>query len=110
MYLNVQKMVALEFIQVFQVVIGQVQAGGACHSPNPFELTLIVALMGGIGVFSVASGIAIVSMANTIVALLISGASIGAVVAAVSGNAAATGGSLELITQMVLTIKGILGC
>jgi hypothetical protein len=110
MYLNVPKIVALEFIQVFQVVIGQVQAGGVCHSPNPFELTLIVALIGGIGVFSVGSGIAIVSMANTIVALLISGASIGAVVAAVSGNAAATGGSLEVITQMVLTIKGILGC
>ena len=101
---------SLEFIQLFQGVIGQVQAGGACHSPNPFEIALIIALIGGIGVFSVASGIAIVSIANTIVALLISGASIGAVVAAVSGNAAAASGSLEVITQMVLMIKGILGC
>lgn len=101
---------SLEFIQLFQVVIGQVQSGSACHSPNPFELTLIISLIGGIGVFSVASGLAIVSMANTIVALLISGASISAVVAAVSGNAVATGGSLEIVTQMVLMIKGILGC
>jgi hypothetical protein len=103
-------MESLELIQLSQLVIGQVQIGAACHAPNAFELTLIVALMGGIGVFSIASGIAITSMASTIVGLLLSGASVSAIVAAISGNAAATGGSLELITHMVFMIKAILGC
>lgn len=103
-------MQSLELIQLSQIVIGQVYAGAACHAPNPFELTLLVALIGAVGVFSVGSGIAIVSMASTIATLLVSGASISAVVAAISGNATATGVSLEVITQMVLIIKGILGC
>jgi hypothetical protein len=91
------------------LLLGSV-VGDACQAPNPIELALIIALISGIGVFSIASGLAIVSVVNTIVALLLSGASVGAIVAAISGDAVVTSGSLEVITQMVIMIKGILGC
>jgi|GEM_PF-6543035 len=63
----------------------------ACHDPNPFEWTLIISLASAVSIFSVLSGAALVTMLTTIVSMILAGASISAILAAIAGDATGTG-------------------
>lgn len=82
----------------------------ACHNPNPFEWTLIISLVSAVSVFSVLSGAALVTMSTTIVSMILAGASISAILAVIAGDATVTGGLMELISILIISIKSILGC
>jgi len=92
------------------ILIQPYLAGLVCHNPNPLQFLLIVALVGGCVVFSGAGAVAIASIATTMIGLIITGASVATIAAAVTGDVAVAGGSLEIIGGMVYAIKGILGC
>lgn len=82
----------------------------ACHNPNPFEWTLIISLVSAVSVFSVLSGAALVTMSTTRVSMILAGASISAILAVIAGDATVTGGLMELISILIISIKSILGC
>ena len=86
------------------------QVGGACTAHNPFEWVAIIALISGAGIFSISTGVAGVAIATTMVDMISTGASAPAIATAVSGHAIAGTGSIEVLTSILLSIKGILGC
>ncbi len=92
------------------ILIQPYLAEAICPNPNPLQFLLIVALVGGCVVFSGAGAVAIASISTTIIGLIIGGASVATIAAAVTGDVAVAGGSLEIIAGMVYAIKGILGC
>lgn len=84
-----------------------------CHSPNPLEWTIIIAIVGAISVGSGIAATGIVSIASTVITMLIAGASIetiSAAVAAMLNTIGATTASLELVAVLVNGVKNILGC
>lgn len=88
------------FIQVF-------------HSPNPLEWTIIIATIGAILVGSGIAATGIVSTASIVITMLIAGASMPAISAAIAGmfnTITATTASLELVAVLVNAVKVILGC
>lgn len=68
----VEKMFSIALTQLFQT-LGQVQEATSCHEPNPFEFALIIALIAGVGVCSVAGGFAIIGIAGSVVKLIVAG-------------------------------------
>ncbi|MCC5650716.1 hypothetical protein LC609_12905 [Nostoc sp. XA013] len=84
-----------------------------CHSPNPLEWTIIIAIVGAISVGSGIAATGIVSIASTVITMLIAGASMEAISAAVGAmlnTIGATTASLELVAMLVNGVKNILGC
>ena len=92
------------------VLIQPYLAGLMCHNPNPLEWALIIALVGGCAVFSGAGVVATVSIATTIVTLIIAGEPIAAIAAAITSNIAVALASIEGVAQVVYAIKEVLGC
>ncbi|MEH2413419.1 hypothetical protein [Nostoc sp.] len=85
----------------------------ACHSSNPLEWTIVIFIVGGISVGSGIAATGIVFIASTVITILIAGASIEAISAAVAAmvnTITATTASLELVTVLVNGVKSILGC
>ncbi|MBD2244843.1 hypothetical protein [Nostoc sp. FACHB-888] len=84
-----------------------------CHSPNPLEWTIIIAIVGAISVGSGIAATGIVSIASTVITMLIAGASMEAISAAVGAmlnTIGAATASLELVAVLVNGVKNILGC
>ena len=86
------------------------QAGNVCTVNDPFEWVALIALISGAGIFSISTGVAGVAIATTIIDMISTGASAPAIASAVSGQAIAGTGSAEILTSIVVSIKGILGC
>ena len=82
----------------------------ACHNPNPFEFALIISLVGAVSIFSVLSGAALVTMSTTIVSMILAGASTGAILAIIVGDATGTETLMGLIFTLIVGIKSIMGC
>ncbi len=85
----------------------------ACHSPNPLEWTIIIAIVGAISVGSGIAATGIVSIASIVITMLIAGASMEAISAAVGAmfsTIGATTASFELVAMLVNGVKNILGC
>ncbi|MEH2074976.1 MAG: hypothetical protein V7K57_11380 [Nostoc sp.] len=85
----------------------------ACHSPNPLEWTIVTVTVGAILVGSGIAATGIVSIASTAITMLIAGASIEVISAALGGmfnTITATTASLELVAMLVNGVKSILGC
>ncbi|MCC5630165.1 hypothetical protein [Nostoc sphaeroides] len=85
----------------------------ACHSPNPLEWTTVIAIVGAILAGSDIAATGIVSISSTVITMLIAGASmetISAAVGAMLNTIGATTASLELVAVLVNSIKSILGC
>ena len=84
-----------------------------CHSPNPLEWTIIIAIVGAISVGSGIAATGIVSIASTVITMLIAGSSMEAISAAVGAlfnTIGATTASLELVAVLVNGVKSVLGC
>ena len=86
------------------------QLGNTCTPPNPFEWVMIVGLITGAGIFTISTGVAGFALAATMIDLISTGASVPTIATAVSGQAAAGAGSVEILTSIIVSIKGILGC
>ena len=85
----------------------------ACRSPNPLEWSIIIAIVGAISVGSGIAATGILSIASTVITMLIAGASMEAISAAVGAmlnTIGATTASLELVGMLVNGVKNILGC
>ncbi|MBN4002602.1 hypothetical protein [Nostoc sp. LPT] len=85
----------------------------ACHSPNPLEWSIIIAIVGAISVGLGIAATGIVSIASTVITMLIGGASMEAISATVRGmlsTIGATTASLELVAVLVNGVKNVLGC
>ncbi|HYX15361.1 MAG TPA: hypothetical protein VE944_13540 [Nostoc sp.] len=83
------------------------------HSPNPLEWSIIIAIVGTVSVGSGIAATGIVSIASTVITMLIAGASMEAISAAVGAmlnTIGATTASLELVAVLVNGVKNILGC
>ena len=97
-------------IHFIPLLIGQVQM---CHSPNPLEWTIVIVTVGAILVGSGIAATGIVSIAGTVITMLVAGASMEAISAAVAGTSqtfGVIGASLELVAVLVNGVKSILGC
>ncbi len=70
------------------ILIQPYLAGLMCHNPNPLEWAIIIALVGGCAVFSGAGVVATVSIATTVVSLIMAGDSIAAIAATITTNVA----------------------
>ncbi|MBD0265114.1 MAG: hypothetical protein ICV78_21040 [Tolypothrix sp. Co-bin9] len=100
----------MNIIHFIPVLIGQIQM---CHTPNPLEWTIVIVTVGAILVGSGIAATGIVSIASTVITMLIAGASMEAISAAVAGTLqtfGVIGGSLELVAVLVNGVKTILGC
>ncbi len=86
------------------------EVGANCASPNPLEWIAIVGLITGAGIFSLSTGVAGFALAATMTDMISTGASVPAIATAVSGHAVAGAGSIEILTSIILSIKGVLGC
>ena len=80
-----------------------------CHSPNPSEFMLIVAEVTGIllalGVFVTASAFTVLSLATTIVGMIIAGATLEAIAGAIAAQLGPASISLGVVSQLVEQIK-----
>jgi len=92
---------------IFPIILGGL---GTCPDPNPAQWLLIISLIAASGLLAVASGAAVVAVAATIIPLIIAGATIAEIAAAITGHAALAAGSLEILTGLVIGIRNILGC
>ncbi|MCF2147430.1 hypothetical protein IQ276_013585 [Desmonostoc muscorum LEGE 12446] len=84
-----------------------------CHSPNPLEWTIVIAIIGAILAGSGIAATGIVSIASTVITMLIAGASIEAISAAIGGmlnTIGAATASVQLVAMLVNAVKSILGC
>ncbi len=85
-----------------------------CHSPNLIESILIVAavtgMVGGLVVLVPASAVSMVFLATTIVHMIMTGATLESIAAAIAAQLGAVAMSLGLVSQLVEQIKGIMGC
>ena len=85
-----------------------------CNNPNPSEFMLIVAavtgMVGALVVLVPASAITMVFMATTIVEMIMTGATLESIAAAMAAQLGAAGISLGLVSQLVEKIQGIMGC
>jgi hypothetical protein len=92
---------------IFPIILGGL---GTCSNPNPLQWLLIISLIGASGLLAVTSGAAVVAVATTIIPLIIAGATIAEIAAAITGHAALAAGALEILTGLVIGITNILGC
>jgi len=77
------------------------------------EWTIVIAIVGAISVGAGIAATGIVSIASIVITMVIAGASIEAISAAVGAmlnTIGATTASLELVTVLVNGVKSILGC
>ncbi len=85
-----------------------------CHSPNLIESILIVAavtgMVGGLVGLVPASAVSMVFLATTIVHMIMTGATLESIAAAIAAQLGAVAMSLGLVSQLVEQIKGIMGC
>jgi hypothetical protein len=96
----------IELIPLFPPYLAEAM----CHAPNPFEFALIVSLVTATLVASTASGFAFVSIAVTLVELLVSGEGLGTIAMILSGDLSVAGVGMEVIYNLIYGIKNILGC
>ncbi|GAA6621184.1 hypothetical protein [Scytonema sp. NUACC26] len=97
-------------IHLATLIIAQVSV---CHNPTPLEWGIIVTVVGGILALSGVGITGIVSVAGTLVPMIVAGASFDSIAATIAGMASTIGSvatSLEIVTQLVIIVKSILGC
>ncbi|MHC5725335.1 MAG: hypothetical protein ACYT04_47675 [Nostoc sp.] len=85
----------------------------ACHSPNPLEWTIVIVIVGAILAGSGIAATGILSISSTVITMLIAGASmetISAAVGAMLNTIYAAGASVQLVAMLVNGVKSILGC
>lgn len=83
----------------------------ACtFDPNPLQWAAIIALITASGVLAVASGVGVFAIAQTIIALIATGASIDTTVGALAVQLGMLTSSSELLFSLVTAIYNVLGC
>ena len=85
----------------------------ACHSPNPLEWTIVIAIVGAILAGSGIAATGILSISSTVITMLIAGASmetISAAVGAMLNTIYSVTASVQLVAMLVNGVKSILGC
>jgi hypothetical protein len=96
------------FFEVTQLAIGQM--GDTCRNIALWEYPIIIAMIVGSGVFLLSSGVGVMAIATTLVNLIVAGASIFTIAAALGGDVALTSSSLEGLGVLIIAIKKYLGC
>ncbi|MEH2375067.1 hypothetical protein [Nostoc sp.] len=84
-----------------------------CHSHNPLEWTIIIAIVGAILAGSGIAATGILSISSTVITMLIAGTSmetISAAIGAMFNTISATTASVQLVAILVNGVKSILGC
>ncbi|MCC5639346.1 hypothetical protein LC593_26690 [Nostoc sp. CHAB 5844] len=99
----------MEFLLTLQVVIAYI--GSTCQSPGPEQIIVIIGLIFSIIGFSIFSGgIIIYPLTMFLIELVVSGASVESIAAAVVSHFGTSGLSIEVISKMVDAIRSVLGC
>lgn len=96
--------------QVVQIVIAQVIANNYCPDPNTLQYAAIISLILSSGLIAGIVGINIVALATTVITLVLSGASIEALTAAIVNLMGPFVVSSQIVVQLYHDIKDILGC
>ncbi len=85
-----------------------------CHSPNPLESILIVAALAGMVLGLVllvpVSAVTMIFLATTIVDMIMAGATVESIGAAIAAQLGTVGISLQVVSQFVEYIKDIMRC
>lgn len=93
---------------VFPVILA---FGETCSAPNPLQWGIIIGLVATAGLVAIAAaGVTTASIATTIVTMIMAGASIETIAAAIAGDAATGGNLVAVIGTIVVAIKGVLSC
>jgi len=93
--------------EITQFIVGQV--GSSCAEPSWWQLSIIIGLVTASGVVLVGTGVGLVGIATTattIVGLIMTGASLDSVAAALGVHLTIVGGSLEILGGLIIAIKG----
>lgn len=64
----------------------------------------------GSGIVAASAGISVITLATTIVSLILSGANVEAIAAAIAAQIGSIAASVEIVAVLYQGIKGILGC
>lgn len=100
----------MNFLEVKQIVITQVITDSYYSNPSLPQFTAIIALILGFGIITVIGGISIVALASTVTTLILSGANIEALTAAIAVHLGGVATSTQIVAQLYQGIKDILGC
>ena len=93
--------------EITQFIVGQV--GSSCAEPSWWHLSIIIGLVTASGVVLVSTGVGLVGIATTattMVGLIMTGASLDSVAAALGVHLTIVGGSLEILGGLIIAIKG----
>ncbi|BAU15687.1 hypothetical protein LEP3755_62470 [Leptolyngbya sp. NIES-3755] len=83
----------------------------ACtFDPNPLQWIAIIGLVTASSVVAMASGVGVIAIAQTVIALIATGASIDTAVGALAAQLGMLTGSSELLFSLVTAIYNVLGC
>ncbi len=95
-------MISIEYTQI----IAQV----SCPIPTTAQFAAIVTLILGLGIIGISAGISVISLATTIIALIVSGSPLEAISAAIATHMGAIASSTGVVAALYQGIKNILGC
>jgi len=94
--------------QVTQLIVAQVES--SCGEPSAGEIPIIIGLVAVLGIAFVAAGIGLAEIATTLVGLIMAGASVDAIGAALGAHLTVAGSCLEALGTLVGAILFALGC
>jgi hypothetical protein len=100
--------VEVEPLLIVQILIA---TGSACQSPDPGQVVIIIGLVTSIIGFTFFSGgLVICPLTMLLIELVISGASLESITAAVLTHFGTSASSIEVVSKMVDAIRSVLGC
>lgn len=94
--------------EISHFIIGRV--GSSCAEPSWWQFLIIIGLVAASGLFVASAGVGIAGIATTLVGLIMAGASLDAIAAALGGHLGVAGSSLNILSILIGAIRGVLGC
>lgn len=90
------------------IIMGQV--GSSCANPSVWQLSIIIGLVASSGLILASTGVGLLGIANILVGLIMAGASLDAIAAALTTHLVVVGSSIGILAPLISAIRGILGC
>ena len=82
----------------------------SCHTPSIWEIAIILPLIIASSAFAVTTTVGVIGIYNVLIPLVIGGANLEAIAAALGINLSVSVGSMEALGTLVVAIQQILGC
>lgn len=94
--------------EIAQFIIGQFAS--SCLEPSWWQLSIIIGIVAASGVVVTTTGVGLVGIVTTLVTLIMAGASLDTMAAALGTPLSLVGHSVEILTGLIIAIRSVLGC